>query len=55
MKTLFFLPIVFFSLLSCSKSGENDTIPTSSVLVGKWKLIERKISDGGCTPDWVCA
>ena len=53
MKTLFFILISIFTLLSCSKSDENNTVPTTSALVGKWKLIERKNSDGGSTPEWV--
>ncbi|QBN20184.1 hypothetical protein [Flavobacterium nackdongense] len=50
MKTIFYLAILYFSALSCSKSeGDNSTKPS---VVGKWKQIELYNSDGGSSPSW---
>jgi hypothetical protein len=50
MKTLFFIPVLIFTLLSCSKSDNDNSIEPS--VVGKWKQIELYNSDGGSSPNW---
>lgn len=50
MKALFYLPVLFFSFLSCSKSDDNSASKQS--VIGKWKLIELYNSDGGSSPTW---
>ena len=52
MKTLFYLSILFLPLFSCSKSDKDDTNPTTSNLIGKWKQIEIFGSNGGSNPTW---
>lgn len=49
MKKLFIISLVMLSLFSCSNSSSNPT-NQENLLIGKWKLIEQKNSNGSSTP-----
>lgn len=50
MKAIFYLAILFFSVISCSKNYDvKTTLPN---VAGKWKQIEFYNSNGGSNPSW---
>jgi len=49
MKKLFIISLVMLLLFSCSNSSSNPT-NQENLLIGKWKLIEQKSSNGSSTP-----
>ena len=50
MKKLFIIPLVLLTLFSCSNSSTNEPTNQENPLIGKWKHIEQKNSDGSSTP-----
>lgn len=50
MRTVFYLTILFFSLVSCAKSSDDDI--DSATVVGRWKQTAVYNSNGGSTPSW---
>lgn len=53
MKNLFIISLVILTLFSCSNSSSDDKTKQENSLIGKWKLIEQKNSDGSATvPSW---
>lgn len=53
MKKLFIIPLAMLLLFSCSNSSSNEPTNQENPLIGKWKLIEQKNSDGSSTlPTW---
>lgn len=56
MKKLFIIQLVLLTLFSCSNSSTNGPTNQENLLIGKWKLIEQKTSDGsGTPPTWTTA
>jgi hypothetical protein len=53
MKKLFIIPLAMLLLFSCSNSSSNEPTNQENPLIGKWKLIEQKNSDGSSAlPTW---
>lgn len=52
MKTLFYLPVILFTLLSCDKDS---TEKNTSITNGKWQLSETFLNSGGDKVNWTAA